>query len=376
MITLILYQLLAIGGGASFVALVVLLRAGQRRFQPIKQPIEEWPTVSVCIPVRNETHAMTACLERVLASDYPKLEVIVLDDDSTDDTPHLIRAFAHAGVRFVPGKPLPEGWLGKNYALEQLLTEASGRFVLFLDVDTRVAPGTIRQLMARVVADDMAMASVLPQRYDVWRISTWFGTLRQFWELLLDGRGRPGTASSAWVIRRTLLLEELGGLSHWADDVQPERRIATAVARRGKYQLWISTPGLGLHYEKKWRSQIETSTRLLFPRLGGSAWGVMLSAGLLLAVVLPQVMIVASAVYGWGVIGWLSVAVGVMATTVFMLYCRLMWRCCWWLSWLVAPLIAWQELFVLLLSALGHHRGTIQWKGRQISSDGGRWTGS
>lgn len=371
MITLILYQLLAVGCGASLVALISLARAGRRRFRATSQSIEEWPTVSVCIPARNETNAMTACLERVLASDYPKLEIIVLDDDSTDDTPHLIRAFAHAGVRFVPGKALPEGWLGKNYALEQLLAEASGRFVLFLDVDTRLAPHTIRQLMARVVADDLAMASVLPQRYDVRRASTWFGTLRQFWELLLDSRSRPGAASSAWLIRRKLLLEELGGLSYWADDVQPERRIAAAVAKRGKYQLWISTLDLGLHYEKKWSSQIDTSTRLLFPRLGGSAWGVLLGAGLLLAVVLPQAMIAASLLYGWGSIGWLSVAVGMMATVVFMLYCRLIWRHGWWLSWLVAPIVAWQELFVLLLSALGHRRGTIQWKGRHISSDAG-----
>lgn len=371
MITLILYQLLAVGCGASLAALVLLVRAGRHRFRLPAQSVDDWPTVSVCIPARNETNAMTACLERVLASDYPKLEIIVLDDDSTDDTPHLIRAFAHAGVRFVPGEPLPEGWLGKNYALEQLLEEASGRFVLFLDVDTRLAPGTIRRLMARVVADEAVMASVIPQRYDMRRASAWFGTLRQFWEILLHSRRRPGAASSAWVIRRKVLLEELGGLSHWSDDVQPERRIATAVARHGGYHLWVSTSELGLHYEKKWSSQVEASTRLLFPRLGGSVWNTLLGAGLLLAIVLPQAVVAASVVYGWHLMSWLALMIGVMATTVFMLYCRLIWRHGWWLAWLVAPVVAWQELFVLLLSALGHYRGTIQWKGRQISSDAG-----
>ena len=67
------------------------------------------PSVSVCIPARNETHAMAECLERVLASDYPKLEILVFDDNSADDTSTIIRSFAQEGVRFVAGTELPEG---------------------------------------------------------------------------------------------------------------------------------------------------------------------------------------------------------------------------------------------------------------------------
>src|ERR1700757_357867 len=89
------------------------------------QADKDLPTVSVCISARNETHAMTQCLERVVASEYPKLEVIVLDDGSRDDTLLLIKSFAFAGVRFIEGKPLPEGWLGKNYAQSILANEAS-----------------------------------------------------------------------------------------------------------------------------------------------------------------------------------------------------------------------------------------------------------
>src|ERR1700759_1043342 len=88
--------------------------------------LKDLPSVSVCIPARNETHAMSQCLERVIASTYPKLEVIVLDDSSVDDTSVLIKAYAHAGVRFVEGSRLPKGWLGKNHALQGLLHEASG----------------------------------------------------------------------------------------------------------------------------------------------------------------------------------------------------------------------------------------------------------
>ena len=86
------------------------------------------PTVSVCIAARNEVHALSQCLERVLQSDYEKLEVLVLDDSSEDDTPHIIKSFAHAGVRFIAGRDIPAGWLGKNHANQTLALEASGDY--------------------------------------------------------------------------------------------------------------------------------------------------------------------------------------------------------------------------------------------------------
>ena len=132
----------------------------------------EAPSVSVCIPARNETHAMAQCLERVLASDYKKLEIIVFDDSSTDDTSILVRSFAHAGVRFVPGTALPEGWLGRNHALEVLAREASGTYVVFMDVDTNITPTTISQLVGYMMTENLVMASVLPGRSDTGRAST------------------------------------------------------------------------------------------------------------------------------------------------------------------------------------------------------------
>src|SRR5665648_287743 len=113
------------------------------------------PTVSVCVPARNETHAMTRCLEAVLASDYEKLEVIVLDDSSVDDTSVLIKSFAHEGVRFVSGETLPTGWLGKNHALHGLQNEASGSILLFIDVDTHISPTTIR-----LSVDDLSLIHI------------------------------------------------------------------------------------------------------------------------------------------------------------------------------------------------------------------------
>ena len=61
------------------------------------------PTVTVAIPARNETEDLAFCIESLVASNYPKLEILVLDDCSQDNTPEVIKSFAHKGVRFLSG---------------------------------------------------------------------------------------------------------------------------------------------------------------------------------------------------------------------------------------------------------------------------------
>lgn len=179
MLVAILVQLYIVAAGTLiFVARKIRIAYRQHKYVPAASKInkDDLPTVSVCIPARNETNAMTECLESVLGSDYPKLEVIVLDDNSSDNTSHLIKAFAHGGVRFIKGDPLPDDWLGKNFALETLLGDASGKYVLFMDVDTSVTRSSIRLMVEQLKRDNVDMLSVIPQRYDMQRPSSWFGS--------------------------------------------------------------------------------------------------------------------------------------------------------------------------------------------------------
>ena len=190
------------------------------------------PTVTVCIPARNEDHALHDCLERVIASDYEKLEIIVLDDLSIDDTPVIIKAFAHEGVRFVEGAALPEGWLGKNHALSELLQEASGTYVLFMDVDTRLEPDSIDKLVRYMLQEEALMVSVLPRRNDGWRASVMFSTLRYFWELLFHRKSSPATASNAWLIHRQTLVDRWPGLVAFKSAIQPESKLSDRKSTR------------------------------------------------------------------------------------------------------------------------------------------------
>ena len=116
------------------------------------------PTISVVIPARNEAVNIHDAARAVL-NDHP-LELIVVDDQSDDDTPTLVRKLAAGDprVRLVTAPPLPDGWCGKQHACQVGADHARGELVLFLDADVRLRPGALAALRARLGADDLLSA--------------------------------------------------------------------------------------------------------------------------------------------------------------------------------------------------------------------------
>jgi chlorobactene glucosyltransferase len=113
------------------------------------------PSVSVLVPARNEALRIRACLESLMAQNYPSLEVIVLDDESQDATAEIVRALGFSTAlgsnrRLVMGEPLPPGWTGKSWACHQLAEVAHGEYLLFTDADTIHHPGTVSSVVAAV----------------------------------------------------------------------------------------------------------------------------------------------------------------------------------------------------------------------------------
>ena len=136
---------LAIAGALPWVVapLLVALRARASRSldeSPTEPPLDA-PLVSVIIPARDEARSITHCVRSVLATTYPRVDVIVVDDHSTDGTGDLARAVApdDPRLRVIVPPPLPDDWFGKQWACASGAREARGEILCFADADTRHA---------------------------------------------------------------------------------------------------------------------------------------------------------------------------------------------------------------------------------------------
>ena len=87
---------------------------------------EKPPLISVLVPARNEEENIGNCLESLRSQDYPNFEVIVIDDNSGDNTTAIVTEYAARDnrIRLISGKPLPDDWAGKPFACQQLAEEA------------------------------------------------------------------------------------------------------------------------------------------------------------------------------------------------------------------------------------------------------------
>lgn len=127
--------------------------------------VRSTPRVSLLIPARNEEGNIASCLAGLTAQDYPELEILVLDDDSSDRTAEIVQGFAErdARVQLISGVPLPSGWLGKNWACHQLSTKANGEIFMFTDADTRHAPAIVAHTVGWMQKLELGMLSAFSQ---------------------------------------------------------------------------------------------------------------------------------------------------------------------------------------------------------------------
>lgn len=325
------------------------------------------PTVSLCIPARNETHALTDCLASAIASDYPKLEIIVLDDCSQDRTSQIIKGFAHDGVRFVKGATPSEDWLGKNNAYDTLAREARGDYLVFMSVDTRIEPQALSTLISYLQVNKLSMVSVLPRRSDIWRASVLFATLRYFWQVCLPLGVNTPTASSLWAIHSESL-DEAGGFSTYKDKVMIENELARQFFAKSKYHFLVANESLKVWYAKKWSSQVDTAVRLWYPSLQKKLTNSVLAiAAHALLLIVPVFSLAIGLITGMAALSFMALAAVLLGHGLFYYYLR---RIQAGVSpvigtFLLSPIAA-QEIILIMASYYQYKRGRVSWKGRNI----------
>jgi glycosyltransferase involved in cell wall biosynthesis len=124
------------------------------------------PLVSVIAPACNEAVAIEAAVRGFLALDWPQLEVIVINDRSTDGTALVLQrllAEADPRLRVLTIADLPNGWLGKNHANAQGAALAQGEWLLFTDADVQLQPPILAKAMAHAAAESFDHIAAAPE---------------------------------------------------------------------------------------------------------------------------------------------------------------------------------------------------------------------
>lgn len=353
-----------------FLIFSALLNISHYKLASINKPthLDDLPTVSLCIPARNENHALTDCLTRAIASDYPKLEILVLDDCSQDHTSHIIRGFSHDGVRFVQGSTPSDGWLGKNNAYSILAHEARGDIYVFLSVDTHITPTTITQIVTHMRSNRMQMISVLPWRSDSHILSIVFSSLRYFWQVILPSSLNTPFSSSLWSIDSDAL-DRYGGFEEVKDSIHPEHFFAKKTFEKNTYQFLVANQLLDVVYAKKWSSQKDTAIRLWYPLLQKK---VLLAIGAVffhvILFIIPSLLLIFNIYYQYYFVAALALCVVIANVFLAYLYTRCLsphlLTCA--LAVVFFPITVIQECMYIILSFIAYKRGKVDWKGRNV----------
>lgn len=139
------------------------------RFQRLAErpptPTADAPRVSVMVPARNEERCVEACVASLCELDYPNVEVLVLDDGSTDATPEILGRLAKRypdRLRVLQGTPLPPDWVGKSWACHTLSQLATGDVFIFTDADTVHGPFMAAAAVDQLQRERLDMFSMIP----------------------------------------------------------------------------------------------------------------------------------------------------------------------------------------------------------------------
>lgn len=200
--------------------------------------------VSVLLPVRNEALRVEACLRALLAQLGVDLEVVVLDDGSTDGTADVVRRVAGGDprVRVLAGRPLPAGWLGKPHACWQLAQAAapSSEVLVFVDADVVLEPHAVAATVELLVESGLDLLSPYPRQQAPGATTLVQPLLQWSWLTFLPLRiaERPGhpalaAANGQLLAVRRSAYDAVGGHAAVAGQVVEDVELLRAVKRGG-----------------------------------------------------------------------------------------------------------------------------------------------
>src|SRR4051794_39718344 len=272
--------------------LIPRLRAGMR---PANEPL-----VSIVIPARDEAHIIERTVRAFLAQTYANLEVIVVNDRSTDGTGDIVRAIHDDRLTVIDGVEPPAGWMGKPWALHQGSRAARGELLLFVDADLIYAPPALGAAVAYLQAQALALLSLFPhlEMHGFGEIAsmpmmpmvfhtfmpTWLSNRTRFARLAIGG----GTGNL--VVRE--IYEASGGHEELSDAVVDDIALARLIRRHGgRTEIVRAEDLVSLRMYRGLREVIDGFTKNTFSALGRNYLaGFLVVAGCIVFHILPYAL--------------------------------------------------------------------------------------
>jgi chlorobactene glucosyltransferase len=299
------------------------------------------PLVSVIVPARNEARNIQRCLAALLSQTYPSYEVIVVDDRSTDETPHLladlVRQIQSSGsdhrLHVISGSDLPGDWAGKPYALHQGVSATRGEWLCFVDADTFARPPL---LASALLAAAQWQADLLTLLTDQELVTFWERTILPLVFTALafgfpadrvNDPGKPDAiANGQFILIRRDAYDKVGGHQAVRNRIDEDRALAALVKHSG-YRLVVAD-GRRLVNTRMYTSLPEIWegwTKNIYLGLRDRLWLLLLGAavGLLGALALPLWLVLG---VGWLVSGGGAVALLVTFQSLLVWACLLIQR--------------------------------------------------
>ena len=296
------------------------------------------PFVSVIVPARNEAPNISACVATLLNTLYPRFEIIVVDDDSTDGTGEIVRILAEhtpdAKLQLIDGAHLPEGWLGKAWACWQGVQRARGDILLFTDADTRHDEMLLSRAVGALLKHEADLVTILPRQLmlSFWErvvLPHFFATLlARYHDLPGMNRTRDARdvlANGQFILIRRAMYDAVGGHEALRGEVVEDQRLAQRVVSHGGRLFMAHAPefmetrmyrSLGSIIEG-WsknvtlgsRAAVRSWLRPLMP------WAIALAAAALW--ILPPAILLADLFFGWfpAARGWALAVTGLSVLT-------------------------------------------------------------
>jgi cellulose synthase/poly-beta-1,6-N-acetylglucosamine synthase-like glycosyltransferase len=368
-----------VGSAASFAGMLSAHTMLNRSL--LRRPLIDAPpvpaSVRVCIPARNEAANIEACVRSVLASTgLEDLGVFVLDDGSTDDTAQIVTQLANRDQRLTlltGNEVVPDGWIGKTNASQQLFLQTSGTYLVFVDADVRLEPAALRASIDLLERLNLDLVSPYPKQVAVTLAERLVQPLLQwlwltFLPLRLAERTKPASmvaANGQFMVARRLALAKVNGFEQVRGEVLDDVALGRVLKRAGSRVTVVDGTHLATcRMYTSWASLRDGYTKNLWSATGSPAGALALGSMLTFAYLVPPVATVVGFASGrtrLGVLGSIGTALGVFGRV---LSARTT-------GGRVVDSIAHPVSIVGLLGLIArswrHHRaGRITWKGRTL----------